>query len=102
MHGILDEMIERALNEQMDILMSKNDELRTKFEKLEATTPPASISTRWRDQLSRTSNELSDLRFASIEYINARIGVDEFLSNFAPLRIELVALAALLDEAVAK
>ncbi|MEO0026784.1 MAG: hypothetical protein RL716_115 [Actinomycetota bacterium] len=102
MHSILDEMVERALNEQMDILMSKNDELRTKFEKLESATPPASISTRWRDQLSRTSNEISDLRFASIEYTNARIGVDEFLSNFAPLRIELVALDALLDEAVAK
>ena len=98
MHSILDEMIERALNEQMDILMARNDDLAGKYLLLQRSNPPKLIASQWREQLVSTSLELADLRTASDSYSKKQISVDEFLTNFAPVRIELVALEALIDK----
>ncbi len=80
--------------------MAKNDELSTKFELLESSEAPNSIRTQWRDRLVTTGNKLADLRAASDAYSNRQISADDFLTNFAPVRIELVALEALIDKSV--
>lgn len=82
--------------------MERNDVLRVKLEKLEVSVPPSTISKAWQERLVTTANEVSDLRQASLEYSNHQISADDFLNNFAPLRIELVALDDLIDRAAGK
>jgi hypothetical protein len=96
MHEVLNDMIERALNEQFDIVEQENEDLHRKLLALKARTPPSVIASDWLGGVERTGSKLEDLKTASVHHRNGVISADEFLNNFAPLRIELVALDDLL------
>jgi hypothetical protein len=96
MHEVLNEMIERALNAQFEIVEQENEDLHRKLLALKVRTPPSVIASDWLAGVERTESKLEALKTASVDHRNGVISADEFLNNFAPLRIELVALDDLL------
>ena len=96
MHETLNDMIERALNEQFEIVESENVDLERRLLALQKRPPPKSIAAKWATGIEKTTEKLAALQAAANTHRAGEISVDDFLTNFAPLRIELIALDDLL------